>query len=185
MPRTNETFGYVNFPVTDPSYTNTKEGGMVVKLVVMCKPRGSKKWEIVLSPEVRDVRQLELVADDMLHIPNVKDYGDDTLTPEQYFNVMKQQYEFLDSVHYPHSVDMEKQYKTKKNRGFSVENFVSIPYKAVVIIGYTGWSGLNKKTDDYWKCTFNDLTDKGKELYNSLKALYKEHELRLLTFLDT
>ena len=37
-----------------------------------------------------------------------------------------------------------------------------------------------------WHCTYYDLTEDGKALYDSLKSLYGESaELHILTFLDT
>lgn len=50
---------------------------------------------------------------------------------------------------------------------------------ASVLLGSTGWSSSN------WLCTYDDLTEEGKSLYNSLAALYPEAELHIVTFLDT
>ena len=49
---------------------------------------------------------------------------------------------------------------------------------ADVLMGSTGWSG------DFI-CTYQDLTDEGKKIYESLKCLYPHAEFHLVTFIDT
>lgn len=51
-------------------------------------------------------------------------------------------------------------------------------------IGTTGWSG-SREIDGYWHCTYDDLTDDGKKLYDMIKKLYSNCEIYLLTWLDT
>lgn len=81
--------------------------------------------------------------------------------------------------HFPKldSVDYE-------NDAVCVDSTTSIPYLAVLTIGSTGWSGYNQG-NGYWRCTYGDLTEAGKTLYNQLKQLYSGCELVLQTWLDT
>ena len=65
------------------------------------------------------------------------------------------------------------------------DSYDSIPYLAAIVMGSTGWSGFDWEAGNYWNCTFDDLTDEGKALYNQIQALYPDHQLQLLTFLDT
>lgn len=56
--------------------------------------------------------------------------------------------------------------------------YESIPVLMAMTIGATGWS-------NQWVCTFDDLTQEGKELVEMAKRLYPNGDVRLLTFLDT
>lgn len=63
--------------------------------------------------------------------------------------------------------------------------YVSRPYLAAVVLGSTGWSGWNDTEGRYWQCTYQDLTEQGKVLYQQFRDLYPGAKLHLLTFLDT
>ena len=52
-------------------------------------------------------------------------------------------------------------------------------------LGKTWWTGFDKSAGAYWKCTYDDLTDEAKELYNLTQRMYPECNLYILTFLDT
>jgi hypothetical protein len=60
----------------------------------------------------------------------------------------------------------------------SLQRYRSIEYLAVITMGSTGWSGE-------FRCTYDDLTDEGKELYNNIQKLYPTGKLVLQTWLDT
>ena len=64
------------------------------------------------------------------------------------------------------------------------ERYLSRHALAVVNIGSTGWSGWVEETESCWRCSFEDLTMLGKELYNNLWRLYGVRP-HILTFLDT
>lgn len=61
----------------------------------------------------------------------------------------------------------------------SAGRFHSRPFLAVILMGATGWASSE------WLCGFDDLTDEGRALVESLRRLYPNCEFRLLTFLDT
>lgn len=62
----------------------------------------------------------------------------------------------------------------------SPDQYNSIPYLCAMTLGSTGWSS------GYWICTYDDLTDEGKSLYDRIKTLYGDcGRLILQTWLDT
>ena len=68
--------------------------------------------------------------------------------------------------------------------GTDESRYDSVGYLAALTIGSTGWSGWNG--DEHWHCTYEDLTLEGKQLYDSLKALYGDkYQVLLQTWLDT
>lgn len=73
---------------------------------------------------------------------------------------------------------IEERYFPNINKADSQRRYFSRNFLAVVMLGATGWSG-------HFRATYKDLTDEGKDLYNSIQKLYPECELRLLSFLDT
>jgi hypothetical protein len=160
--RTNATSGWVNFPVNDPAWTSTNEGGMVVKLVVFGDEEFYDKFVMCCGAQVYDISNEVLVGDDKpSNAKNSCSYDED---------------DAWISNHFPHIFD-----------GFiessSIEKYTSRDYLAAIVFGTTGWSGA--KDGEYWKCTFNDLTEQGKVLYKQIEALYPGAEIHLLTYLDT
>jgi hypothetical protein len=148
--RTTEVRGWVNFPIQDPTWNDTREGGMFVRLVVEepdCFAEmaccGGNNWVILDETLPRDVQR----------------------------------------EHFPRSEEASK--SEEEDARLLYLKYMSIPYIAVLTIGSTGWSGWGKKTEAYWRCQFEDLTEEGKELYRSLQKLYPKSRLSLLTFLDT
>jgi len=161
--RTNIVSGWVNFPINDPQWTNTNEGGMVVKLVVIEDEEIVDKWALCFGAQVYDICSECLV-------------GDDKFSPCSSSNSSED--EDWISNHFPHlfSDDMKIS---------SVEKYISRDYLAAIVLGTTGWSGAKLDEGEYWKCTFDDLTEQGKALYKQIEMLYPGAKLHLLTFLDT
>lgn len=170
--------GYVNFPINDPSYTHTAEGGMLVKLYVINDKWDdiNDKWddpdsfEICCGAVVTDALNASMIGSDRITLPQFPD-NPDSCAIDQY---LKEEY----SLH-------EQYYPNINNENVKDSSrFLSIPLLAAIVLGNTGWSGWNSKS--YWKCSYDDLTDDGKALYNSIQTLYGKHaSLHLLTFLDT
>lgn len=67
----------------------------------------------------------------------------------------------------------------------SAIKYASRRYLAAVVLGSTEWSGWNDTEERYWHCTYQDLTEHGKVLYQQFRDLYPGAKLHLLTFLDT
>jgi hypothetical protein len=163
--RTNAVSGWVNFPVNDPSWTNTYEGGMVVKLVVYGDEQFYDKFAMCCGAQVYDISNEVLVGDD--NRSTVKTACPNNPEDEDNGWILN---------HYPHlfADDIESS---------TIEKYTSRDYLAAIVLGTTGWSGA--KEGEYWKCTFDDLTDQGKALYKQIEALYRGAEIHLLTYLDT
>ena len=64
-------------------------------------------------------------------------------------------------------------------------DFESVGCLAALVIGSTGWAGWSEEKGEYWQCTEDDLTPKGRKLIEALRALYPGRELILTTWLDT
>lgn len=170
----NSRSGWVNFPVDNPSYTNSREGGMVVKMVVVApltQHADEPEFAQCCGAMVHDQLTEILVGDDMRPQPiwsATEQFSYDQIV--QYDIDMKKWKEY----HYPFTEVKE-----------SPHEFQSIPYLASVVIASTGWSGWNTITESSWHCTFNDLTDDGKAMYSMFQKLYPGATIHLLTFLDT
>jgi hypothetical protein len=160
--RTNAISGWVNFPVNDSSWTSTNEGGMAVKLVVYGDEDFYDKFVMCCGAQVYDISNEVLVGDD---IPSSVDSA--------YANGEDSAWVLN---HYPYlfAEDIEST---------TIEKYISRDYLAAIVLGTTGWSGA--KDGEYWKCTFDDLTDQGKALYKQIEELYPGAEIHLITYLDT
>lgn len=154
--RSLETNGYVKFP-TD-SLPSSNEGGMFVRLVVVDKfflGDNNTKKWILCSGGWQSFIYDEVYIGDDKPLSAAKGEGNE----EQF--------------HFPALFEDD---------GLDARNFLSyesIPYLCVLTLGSTGWS--NSK----WLCTYDDLTENGKRLYNLLQELYDGCELVLQTWLDT
>lgn len=152
--------GYVNFPVD--RIPSTGEGGVLVRLVVL-DTAGDKEYMHRYPPccggYVSFTRDECFLGDDLLGVSREgsTQYGE----AEVRFRACELRY-FPD-------IDNEE----------SPGQYTSREFLAVLLLGATGWSSSD------WACTYNDLTEDGKALYDSIRALYPGCELRLLTFIDT
>jgi len=177
--RTTARFGYVNFPVDSTEFRNSKEGGMFVKLVVVDdRDYDDTPWTICCGADVYDHKTESLVGDDQVPVPSSVPLVVDP-TPDQakaWLEAEQTAHQKWEERHFPSLHD---------NSDATFGRFVSRPYRAAMLLGVTGWSGFNDKTDEYWHCRFEDLTEEGKALYRQIQALYEGCALHLLTFLDT
>jgi len=168
--RSSDTRGYVNFPVDDPRYKNTGEGGMFVRLVV--EEKENKGW-MVCCGGLQHIQYDEcLVADDVCPPPQRLPRNIDSLPPEEVDRILKETQIYpVEAHHFPLLKD---------------GSWGSVGYLSIITLGSTGWSGWDNETDDYWHCTYGDLTEEGRSLYDSLKNLYGEDcQIYLQTWLDT
>lgn len=136
--RSNQVRGFVKFPVQDQRFTNTGEGGMFVRLVVVDPAKGKDEDWMVCCGGYQCVTRDECVCD-----------------------------EEADKFHFP---DQDPS---------------SISYLNITTLGSTGWSGWDKAKECYWRCSYEDLTEEGKRLYDLIKSLYQGCDLYLQTWLDT
>lgn len=172
--RSDQMAGCVAFPVTDPNWPTSGEGGMVVKLVVLSDVEFDDPANpaVCAGAQVFDVLTEVLVGDDKRPQPECPSTYE---APEAVTAEMDIRNEW-ESFHYPALHDVGAK---------GVETALSRDYLASIVMGSTGWSGHNAEAGEYWTCTFEDLTEAGKALYRQMAAIYPSASLHLLTFLDT
>jgi hypothetical protein len=170
--RSKDRNGWVNFPVDDPKWSSTNEGGMFVKLVVCDDREFDEQFGICCGVHVHDLLSEQLINDDQRPYPtypttdpNVPDFL--TKMEEAIDNDKR-----WEEYHYPHANHFKK------------PDYHSRAYLCSMVLGSTGWSGHNDNIG-LWHCTYADLTEDGKSLYNTIQQLYPGCKLHLLTFLDT
>lgn len=170
--RTSAVSGWVNFPVDAPAWKSSREGGMVVKLVVCDNRAFDDQFGICCGASVIDMLTESFVGDDRRPQPEPLESFDSVEA------VRAEQQAFLDweAYHFPRIGDSAAE---------GADQFLSRSYLAVMVMGSTGWSGVHKESGQYWQCTFDDLSEEGKSLYCQFEQLYSGCELHLLTFLDT
>lgn len=170
--RSKDRNGWVNFPVDDSKWSSTNEGGMFVKLVVCDDREFDEQFGICCGVHVHDLLSEQLINDDQrpYRARPVIDL-DESVTIQQ-MNEAVQYDKLWEEYHYPHANHFKK------------PEYHSRAYLCSMVLGSTGWSGHN---DDIglWHCTYDDLTEDGKSLYNTIQQLYPGCKLHLLTFLDT
>lgn len=162
--RSNTVKGFVNFPVHDESWKSSYEGGMIVKLYVIPKYDATydTDFEVCCGNTVTDMLGESFIGSDHYKLHH---YEEECGTESNLTDIL------------------EKYFPRVEKYGDD-NQYLSVPLYASIILGNTGWSGYNG--EEYWHCTYYDLTEDGKTLYNSLKSLYGESaELHILTFLDT
>ncbi len=176
--RTNQVSGWVRFPIEDPQWHNTHEGGMVVKLVVVERAEEDKTLDgngfgVCSGAYVNDMLTENFIGDDRRPKPDAQERDD------SYEAVLQEEEDRGNwmAYHYPRMNDDSIKHGDEAK-------YLSRPYLAALVLGSTGWSGSNED-HDYWICRHEDLTQAGKALYAQLQALYPTGELHLLTFLDT
>jgi hypothetical protein len=167
--RSAEISGWVNFPVHDPTWTNTFSGGMVVKLVVCDNRSDVGKFGLCIGASVTDTLVGGLVGDDRRPLPANK------ASRKGKAQSGFEEQQALELYHYPllHHPDESEEVRNR-----------SRDYLAVIVIGSTGWSGLHTADSYDWKCRREDLTVEGRTFYAHVQAQYPGCELHLLTFLD-
>ncbi len=177
--RSKEISGFVNFPVNNPAWVNTCEGGMTVMLVAVEKfSAPDREWEQCVGPAIVTIRDV-LLGDDRLPMPSIATGNISSKTPEELIAITNEE-ERLCLLwlrrHYP----LENDLSTDPLLQGQSRN-----YLAAVKLGSTGWSGASADHERPWTCSKSDLTEEGAALYDSIQHLYPRATLHLLTYLDT
>lgn len=144
---------------------------MVVKLVVVERD-DCERFSMCFGGSVADVRGEVFLSDDRRPKP-IFPIGE-TYTMEDIETEQKGLDEW-ESFHYPFLHDESRH---------GVDRYLSRDYLASLVLGTTGWSGVNKD-HEYWTCRKQDLNSQGLALYEHLQVLYPNADVHLLTFLDT
>ena len=170
--RTNEQRGFVNFPT---NRKNTNEGGTFVRLGVRDKIRNKfdDDWMLCCGGQNQFMMDESYIGDD-INGSFEFDYEKMSII-DDYNNAQNKFY----NTHFPKK-------KKKEDEQLSwVDEHVSPRWLSMSTIGSTGWTGNNEDGTD-WICTYDDLTEEGKVLYNTFKKLYGDNcEVILMTFIDT
>lgn len=155
--------GYIDWPT---HLTNSGEGGSFVYLVVI-------EHEFDNDEFVQCISQGAYLFDCDLVDPDTTAHEWDPAVQGQKFT--------LERKLFPNSFDSALP-STDTNK------WLSVPFLAAVCLGTSGGSWyVASETERFvrtWHCEYNDLTEKGKLLFDSLKDLYNRDPM-LLTFIDT
>jgi hypothetical protein len=171
--RSEEIRGCVNFPIANPLWKNSKEGGMVVKLVVIDPRDFEDQFGLCCGAQVHDVLTEVLLGSDKHPHPERPQQFDTPADVKDYEQACMD----WQATYFPDNTSDEKD--------LGVLRFLSRDYLAAVVLGVTGWSGWNEPAGKYWICQPSDLSEDGQALYRQLENLYPGCELHLLTYLDT
>jgi len=151
--------GMVNFPTHLPS---SREGGTFVRLVVIDTP----------GRENYDNRYVPCCGGDTHFLMDESFLGDDLSSDGSDMKEVEDKY-------FPFLNDDTKEFFNDSDGKDRYRKYLSLDILTVVLMGATGWSSHE------WRCTYSDLTEHGKRLYEMLQNTYPKCELRLLTFKDT
>jgi hypothetical protein len=160
----------VNFPVDSTEYTDTGEGGLVVELAVM--PSDEDGDRVGWAPMPAEC----FVGDDVCPFPGLPQQAKGSFPS---FDSVTEYYNRLNAWtkrHFPFVDDETKTLQERNGYRRCLER---------VEIGATKWSGYSDEEGRYWHCTYDDLTDEGKKLYNELKQKYPGRQVHIMTFLET
>ena len=161
--RTDAVVGYVNFPMDRIPSTN--EGGCFVRLVVLDVAESDEKWMPCCGGYQRFYYDECFLGDD-LYVPTPPPENESPEELQQYFARRDEDRLKRELKYYPYIDSGAREWE-------------STWVLAALTIGATGWSSGE------WRCTYEDLTDEGKAIYDSMQNLYPGREVRLLTYLDT
>lgn len=170
---TTQVEGFVDFPVNSPYLRNTGEGGLFVKLVVVEEGEFEDELARCCGVAVTDILSESFVADDQRRQPPELDFTKD-VTRKQVEEEQKAWDDYV-GYHYPNRHD-----ETIEGHA----RYLSRPYRASIVMGSTGWSGIGENGRK-WFANYHTLTTEGKALYDMVQKLNPGCTLHLLTFLDT
>ena len=158
--------GCVNFPMGDPRYRDTGEGGMLVRLVV---EDTDDRW-VICNGGGNSFRMDHLLigSDDFV-------YPDGEPTRDRVMPHVLH--------HFPNCGGTPGLADTTPYE--MVSRYFSRDYLAVITIGSTDWSGWNITEGRMWTCSHTDLNQRGRELWLLMHSMYPDSRVVLQTWLDT
>jgi len=127
--------GVVKFPIDIDGWEDTREGGMVVKLVVVDKNQGKNRLAKCSWAYVRDMLSDSFIGDDKRPKPE----KGTPQTAEELEEETRAETEWI-SYHFP--------MLNAENDGHGIDftqRFMSRPYLAAMVLGSTNWSGWNSE----------------------------------------
>lgn len=181
--------GYVDFPLNDPKYFDTGEGGIYVVLVVI----DNGEWSVCCA-QTPDIRIFfdSFAGDDLGPRPDVfrglSKIEWDKLSPADFERERKADNKYIRKYFPNYHVEDDNEKIAESAESTVSDEFVSKGFLLALLIGSTNWCGYHKKgrlSGNAWRCKYETLTSDGKKLYDQLRKLYSGCEIRLLTFIDT
>ena len=186
--------GFVNFPVGSQRFRHTGEGGMFVRLVAL--PVSTSDFMVCDGGSFQSLAEQILVGDDVTTLPSAPEkpkpekagwasrvFGflgrsrSDAQALEEYRQRVKDIGERLPRLYYPGRVKVYDIPPEKK--------LLSVDHYGVLLLGSTGWTGYDDTFGSYWHCTYKDLTEDGRLIYDTMMLLYRDTAtLVLQTWLD-
>jgi hypothetical protein len=151
-----EDTGFINFPLEGQGVLKSEAGKTMVYLVSF-DPKKSK----ILS-NIKIKLPGTFVSDDVI---NRSEISYDSISSIEKFNSEVSHY---DRIYFPSEDELG--------------NILSISMISSICVGWSNFTFESRDREKYWFATFRDLTNKGKELYYTIKKLHFEKEVRLLTF---
>ena len=159
-PREKHVTGFVKFPVDDPTWRFSAEGGMFVRVVV---------------PAKRDLEGEDRLIDSWMECCG-------GFCAVRYDETLQNSDETMRRL-WPNLFDGDGEPRELGPDEGRAEN--SVPLLACVTLGSTGWAGWSEDLGRYWTCGFDDLDGDGRRIVESLRTLYPAHDVLLTTWLDT
>ena len=146
---------------------------MFVRLVVVDDEKYEDKWEPCSGGSVYVIYDEQYQRDDNREPPSEPaggtfDYDEEARRVAEY-----------ESYHFP------RLHERRVGDEDPHRPFRSRPYLAAILLGATGWSGWSDEAQSYWYCTYDSLTDEGRQLYQMMERLYPGRKIHLQTWLDT
>lgn len=166
-----EDFGVVGFPLVNDDYTVVDDGLTNVYLIVY----DEKGLENISEYQTHLFLDGIFVSDDCAERPklskNMKDVDIDELINDQLANDNYNDYYFPNFT----SDDFEHN---------EIAKYLSIPLIASVRLGTCAMTFESKDMPRYWNCSYEELTNQGKVVYNIFKEMYSGKEIKILTFVN-
>lgn len=189
--RSNQVRGWVNFPIEDPRFKNSGEGGMFVRLVVVPENYSASDLphdeDLDLSMEKYLARKYDqewmvCCGGDAVVLYDECFLGDD-VTPDRTEGDWSSESP-AEVFHFPRIA--QRNASNEEPRDNWLDPYTSQPYLCAMTIGSTGWSGWNNEEQRSFRCRFENLTEEGKSLYQMIEKLYEGRgKIYLQTWLDT
>lgn len=172
MRKSDEVSGMVNFPVDSPEYTSTNEGGMFVQLWCVEEEHFSCGKCCGYNTVYAKMSEVLIGTEEERSEDNFDEIETGKVNPVDWV----QRFELKEKLFPMTANESEEECETCR--------YLSSGLLACVTMGSTGWSGSDKD-HEYWRCRYEDLSESGRLVYESLKKAYPKARLLLLTWLDT
>lgn len=158
--RSNQVRGWVDFPINSPEYENSGEGGMFVRLVVVPHFYENKNEDFDKYLEKKYQEEWMVCCGGAVVVIYDESFLGDDVNPDQAEENRWVEPAPAEFFHFPRFDDRKIPAEERQTQW--LDPYTSIGYLCAMTIGSTGRSGWNEKEGCSWRCTFEDLTEEGK-----------------------